>query len=280
MTFNAIALKYSLVCKNLISEQNPTALDIGCQTPSFTQNQFKDVLKKNLDKKTLQNSYFNSISSDIFTTKNCYLSMGYSIYESIDVNGYLNSYKFDLNYDLSDHYNFKNEYDLVINNGTGEHIFNQFSLYKNIHNLTKKGGMMLNILPCLGFLNHGFYNYHPLFFADLAASNDYEFMRMALADRNGNEVFLDDKKNNQFLFDHIKSDKTHSLLNQMVKKIKEKNNNILLVTIYRKLSSNEFKVPLQGKYLKDIKDHNSNYKSQKSGSANSLEQNADKKKRK
>ena len=45
--------------------------------------------------------------------------------------------------------------DLVINNGTGEHVFNQHALFLNFHNLTKINGIMLNILPFIDWINHG-----------------------------------------------------------------------------------------------------------------------------
>ena len=38
---------------------------------------------------------------------------------------------------------------------------------------------MLNILPFIDWINHGFYNFNPIF-ADLAASNNYEIIKISL----------------------------------------------------------------------------------------------------
>lgn len=64
-------------------------------------------------------------------------------------------------------------YDLVINNGTTEHVFNQFQAWATIHTNCKVGGLMVHALPLWGWLDHGFYNYQPTFVVDVAAWNDY-----------------------------------------------------------------------------------------------------------
>lgn len=53
----------------------------------------------------------------------------------------------DLNKDLVAEYNFRETYSLVTNNGTGEHAFNQDGIYRNAHQLTRVGGLMLHAMP-------------------------------------------------------------------------------------------------------------------------------------
>ena len=282
MTFNTIALKYAFFCKQKIDIESPTILDIGAQTPTFNINSFEKYIS-NLEviNEVQKNAIEEIKSKKSFTAKEAYVAMGYKKYEIIDINGAYDSYKFDLNQDIESSYNFKNQYDVVINNGTGEHVFNQFSLYKNIHNLTKEGGLMLNILPFLGWTNHGFYNYHPIFFADLAASNNYEFIRMTFANRDGNEIFLQNMDNHKLLYDQIKPHRPPTTLNKLVEASFEKlGKNIFIVSVYKKLSNNEFKTPLQGKYLDDIKDFDTKYNSQKQGSSIAEGQISDNNKRK
>ena len=67
-----------------------------------------------------------------------FLTVGFLNYQTIDINEEENSLAFDLNTVIEDTYGYKEKYDLVINNGTGEHVFNQLSLFKNMHNLCKK----------------------------------------------------------------------------------------------------------------------------------------------
>ena len=94
----------------------------------------------------------------------------------------------DLNVSLRDEYKFTETYDLVTNNGTGEHIFNQYMVFKNSHELTKTGGIQLFVLPFYNWMNHGFFNFNPLMFTDLAGANGYELVRLSVACPVGQEV--------------------------------------------------------------------------------------------
>jgi len=65
------------------------------------------------------------------------------------------------------------EFDLITNFGTTEHVLNQASAFKFIHESLKVGGVALCVLPVAGGRDHGFFNYHPNFFWDLARANNY-----------------------------------------------------------------------------------------------------------
>ena len=271
MTFNYIAAKKVFDCKSLIEEKLPIALDIGVQTPSIS----RDVIEKYIKIRDLSSKqeyfYKKILQNENFTTKDFFLALGYDDYFSIDINGADNSFQFDLNYDLSEKYNFNKKFDLVINNGTGEHVFNQFSLFKNIHQITKSNGIMLHILPFIDWINHGFYNFNPILFADLAASNHYEILDIILANRNGGEVFINNKKKLNHMYEQVKPN-YESRLREFIKLAKKNlNENILLVVILRKSIDNNFRIPLQGKYLADLSVGNE-YSNQDSGSSNAFGQ--------
>jgi hypothetical protein len=94
-------------------------------------------------------------------------------YNCIDVDGREGSLALDLNFDsISDEH--RGKYSLVTNHGTTEHIVNQFNAFKAIHDLARPGGLMLHILPFVGYFDHGFFNYQPNFFEALARYNSYE----------------------------------------------------------------------------------------------------------
>ncbi len=279
MTFNPIAATNVLECKNIILDNNPIALDLGSQTASIDNTFIKNLIKNKKINHSQKTSLENLSNKENFNTKDYFRSLGFKEYKSIDINGAYESLQFDLNKNISKTYNFNEKFDLVINNGTGEHVFNQYSLYLNFHNLTKVNGVMLNILPFIDWINHGFYNFNPIFFADLAASNNYELIKISLANRNGAELKLD---NNNFsiLFEQIKPHLNNSKFAKMIEIAKEKiGKNILLVVVTKKLSDNDFKIPLQGKYLDDVLNLKTDYNSQKSGSANAANQVADNNKR-
>lgn len=279
MTFNPVAALNVIECKNLIYEKSPKAIDLGSQTASINKIFIKNLFSQNKVSDSTQLTNLTKLSElSYFTTKDFFKSVGFNEYKSIDLNGAYESFQFDLNKNIKEDYNFNQEYDLVINNGTGEHVFNQYSLFLNFHNLTKVNGIMLNILPFIDWINHGFYNFNPIFFADLAASNNYELIKLSFANRDGAELKLD-KEDYPILFEQIKPNQK-TKFGKMIEIAKDKiGKNILLVVITKKKSENHFRIPLQGKYISDIVNLQSDYRSQKSGSAVAANQIADNLKR-
>jgi len=82
---------------------------------------------------------------------------------------------FDLNFhDLPAR--FVGAFNLVTNFGTTEHVFDQVRAFRVIHEATKSGGIVYHDLPMSGYFSHGYFNYTPLFFCQLAAANDYEIL--------------------------------------------------------------------------------------------------------
>ena len=280
MTFNPIAAKNVLECRNIITNENPEAMDLGSQTSSISSTFISNLIDQNSKSKDLQKNLVNLKNKKHFNTKDYFKSIGFRDYKSIDINGAYESFQFDLNKNISKTYNFNQKYDLVINNGTGEHIFNQKALFLNFHNLTKTGGIMLNILPFIDWINHGFYNFNPIFFADLAASNNYKIEKISLANRDGAELKLN-ASDYSIMFEQIKPFRNESKFNKMIEIAKTKiGKNILLVVASRKLLDDKFKIPLQGKYLSDISKFDTDYNYQDKGSANAENQIADDVKRK
>ena len=260
MTFNPVAALNVIECKELISKESPNAIDLGSQTPSINNNFIKNLISTNKHLTKIQKENLNELSNnEKFSTKDFITKIGFNNYNSIDLNGAYESFKFDLNKDIFTAYDFNSKYDLVINNGTGEHVFDQHSLFLNIHNLTKTNGIMLHVLPFIDWINHGFYNFNPIIFGDLAASNKYEIIKISLANRNGAELKLENK-NHTILFEQIKPNNKLSNFNKMLEIAKDKvGKNILLVAILKKLSNLKFTIPLQGKYLSDISNIENDY---------------------
>ena len=114
------------------------------------------------------------------TVKEFYESIGFKKYIAIDVNTDKDAIALDLNLDLRKDYNYKEQYDLVTNNGTGEHIFNQYTVFKNVHDLCKEGGVMIHNLPYTGYIDHGFYSFQPNLFIALAYANNYSIQEISV----------------------------------------------------------------------------------------------------
>ena len=95
-----------------------------------------------------------------------------SRYDAIDFHGIAQARQLDLNYPI----NLDFQYDIVLNNGTAEHIFNIAQVFRTIHDHTKAGGLMVHEMPFTNWLNHGFYNLNPVILFDLAETNGYEMI--------------------------------------------------------------------------------------------------------
>ena len=78
-----------------------------------------------------------------------------------------------LKLDLNKRIELDDCYDCVVDFGTAEHIFNVYQFFENVHRWTKAGGLMIHGLPFSGWYDHGFYNFNPTFFWDLARANSY-----------------------------------------------------------------------------------------------------------
>lgn len=113
---------------------------------------------------------------NVKTASEFFKQMGFDSYLAIDVNTNLDAIAMDLNYVLSDKYGYTEQFDVVTDNGTGEHLFNQYALFANMHNLCKPGGFMIHILPFYKQCDHGFFSYHPNLFGALAHENEYEVL--------------------------------------------------------------------------------------------------------
>jgi hypothetical protein len=102
--------------------------------------------------------------------------VNYQSITAIDLGG-LNAHQFDLNYPVV----MDCQFELTVNFGTAEHIFNVCQFFATMHELTKPGGIMLHGLPFTGWLDHGFYNFQPTFIWDLAAQTGYEVLGLFYA---------------------------------------------------------------------------------------------------
>lgn len=96
-------------------------------------------------------------------------------YTSYDIDGRFGSVVCDLNVDelpASEH----GKYTLTMNGGTGEHVFNQYNFFRQVHNVTRVGGLMFHIVPFHLAQFHGFFQYSPVLFHSLAQYNGYDVL--------------------------------------------------------------------------------------------------------
>ena len=97
-------------------------------------------------------------------------------YKPLDSNGWYGD-PFDFNLDKVSHGDSA-AYCLTINSGTTEHLLDQENAFRIAHDLTRVGGLMIHSVPFIGFIDHGFFNYNPNLFSQMALSNSYELIGM------------------------------------------------------------------------------------------------------
>lgn len=98
-------------------------------------------------------------------------SLDYSDYQGADI-------KHDMNRPIPEH--LEDKYNVVVDGGTLEHVFNFPIAISNCMKMVKSdGGRLFIFTPANNQMGHGFYQFSPeLFFRTLCASNGFEVERM------------------------------------------------------------------------------------------------------
>ncbi len=144
-----------------------------------------------------------------------------------------------INHDLNTQFDVKEQFDLLTNLGTGEHVFNQYMFFKNMHELTKTGGFMLHSFPNQGCYDHGFFNYHPTFVFDLADANKYQVVSAAYVDLTKKPALL------------MNIDRKKYVEMAVQKKLSDYS---ALLVLFKKTSDEPFAIPQQGYYTNNLPD--------------------------
>jgi SAM-dependent methyltransferase len=77
-------------------------------------------------------------------------------------------------HDLNDPLDTAQQFDVICDFGTIEHVFNIGQGFSSLHRLLAPGGLLLCAPPSYGFINHGFYTINPVLFTQLAMANAYD----------------------------------------------------------------------------------------------------------
>jgi SAM-dependent methyltransferase len=180
------------------------------------------------------------------STKAFYESLGFTRYLAIDINEEMDAVAMDLNSDLREAYGFTEQFDLVTNNGTGEHLFDQRQVFENVHNLCKPGGLMLHQLPAVGWVSHGHFCIQPVLYCDLAAANGYSILNCGLADAKGKIINMAPSDFGRAVKRHTRDEAMGRALDRLGWE------NANAFCLMRKTTDDPFRIPLQGKYVADI----------------------------
>src|SRR5215211_5052834 len=141
--------------------------DFWCPQKNLVKNLFKAFDKPEPPTELLTTSNTSQQPARLL-----YEALGIT-YNCVDVDGRSGTLVLDMNFDTlpEEHWN---QYGLVTNHGTSEHILNQLNVFKMMHDFARPGGVMIHAVPFTVHLEHGFFNYQPNFFEALARYNSYE----------------------------------------------------------------------------------------------------------
>jgi len=91
----------------------------------------------------------------------------------------------DLNEPIPD--SLKQKYDVVLDGGTLEHVFDVRQAYRNCMEMVKVGGHYLGISPSNNFMGHGFYQFSPEFFFEaFSPANGFRISQVILFEHRRN----------------------------------------------------------------------------------------------
>jgi hypothetical protein len=130
----------------------------------------------------------------------------------------------------------------VLNSGTIEHIFDVGRAFRNIHELTCVGGVIIHCAP-LTWFEHGYFNFNPRLFSEIADANGYRLLAEGfhcVRDVLGGET----KPALYITFDGLAvtplRERIFALLKESVTV-----SNVLYMAAYRKTSLQEFDCPYE-----------------------------------
>lgn len=137
-----------------------------------------------------------------------------------------------LKHNLNEPLDIDGRFDVTINNGTAEHVFNVGQVYKTIHDMTAVNGLMIHEGPFTGWYNHGFYNLQPTLYYDIAAANNYGLMGLFCCAHTPPKI--------------IQINSPQELLSNVRNKLIPENS--VLFVLFRKTEDAPFVYPIQGYY--------------------------------
>jgi len=152
---------------------------------------------------------------------------------AIDFDGTEQALKLDLNNPID----LQRQFDIVLNLGTVEHVFNVAQAFKTIHDHTRPGGLMVHGLPFAGWVDHGFYSFNPTFYWDLAAANGYPVVAAIYAEVSPVKLVLLP---------------TRERILEMARDGQIGKNALIYAVLRRPAEVQPFRVPIQGYYARSI----------------------------
>ncbi|MFM6250815.1 MAG: hypothetical protein ACKPJH_19620 [Dolichospermum sp.] len=195
MGLDSNGIKFILYAKSLEVDFSATAT-IGRQYLYIEPSGLKEILSSfnyQVDDKNLELIFKeNDGYAETFLRY-----IGANIADSFDYSDYEGAtHIHDMNLSIPDIY--KDKYNVVIDGGALEHIFNFPVAIKNCMEMVKVGGYYIGMTIANNFMGHGFYQFSPeLFFRILTKENGYELVKVIAVDTSSTKQWFSIKDPNE-----------------------------------------------------------------------------------
>jgi hypothetical protein len=159
-------------------------LMIGRQSLAITPDDIKKLLKLPIDEKLKKDILQLRLGSDMYAEELFYI-LGAQNVDSMDKTSYEGAtINHDLNLPVPEE--LKEKYDIVLDGGSLEHIFNFPVAIKQCMEMLKINGHYFGMTPFNNFAGHGFYQFSPeLFLSIFSSENGFEILDIILYEEDG-----------------------------------------------------------------------------------------------
>ena len=133
------------------------------------------------------------IAEPIVTDRLFFAALGFEHVDAVDVSDHEGA---NLTFDLNSPEmpaEIQDSYDLVLDCGTMEHVFDVPQVLRHIFALTKVGGYIIHVMPGNNFYDHGFYQFSPTLFHDYYSYNYFDIIDVSVMEYSSN-IYADPSK--------------------------------------------------------------------------------------
>lgn len=134
-------------------------------------------------------SKFKAVSNCTIPARDFYSALGWEYY-CVDIDDRPGTIHLDLNRG-NIQARYKGYFDIVTNHGTTEHVMNPINSFFCVHEMTRKGGVIIHDTPIFGLGNHGFVNLTPKFWHSLMFFNEYKCLEADVRNVPADPAFID-----------------------------------------------------------------------------------------
>ena len=183
MGLNINGVKFLLGAKTRGVSFNQVLM-IGRQSLAIKPNEIQQLSRLPMDRKLKHNLLMCRLGSDVYAEELFYI-LGAENVESMDKTSYEGAtITHDLNLPVPEQ--LKNRYNIVLDGGSLEHIFNVPVALKQCMEMLKIGGYYIGLTPCNNYTGHGFYQFSPeLFLRVFSSENGFEILDIVLYEEDG-----------------------------------------------------------------------------------------------